>query len=112
MHILLIGKDGQLGHDLSPVLATLGTVVSLGRDRVDLEHPDVMRQTIRAVQPDVIVNAAAYTAVDRAENEPDRANAINATAPTVMAEVAQELGAALIHVSTDYVFDGQKNTPY
>jgi len=112
MRILLIGKDGQLGHDLFPVLTALGTVVAVGREGLNLENPDAIRQTLRDLQPHVVVNAAAYTAVDRAESEPDLANAINNIAPTIMAEISQELGAALVHVSTDYVFDGQKNTPY
>ncbi len=112
MRILVTGKDGQLGHELSPVLTALGTVIAVGRDSLNLENPDAIRQTLEAVQPDVIINSAAYTAVDRAESDFDRANAINSIAPTVMAEVAQEIGAALIHVSTDYVFDGQRNTPY
>lgn len=112
MRILLIGKDGQLGHDLLPVLAALGEVISVGRTTLDLENPDAIRQTLRDIQPDVTINAAAYTAVDRAESEPKRATAINGIAPTVIAEVTQELGAALLQVSTDYVFDGQKNTPY
>jgi dTDP-4-dehydrorhamnose reductase len=112
MRILLIGKNGQLGHDLLPVLAALGDVTAVGRETVDLENPDAIRQMLQDVHPTTIVNAAAYTAVDRAEHEPERAIAINGTAPTVMADVAQQLGSALIHVSTDYVFDGQKNTPY
>ncbi len=112
MRILLIGKDGQLGHDLLPILATLGEVISVGRATLDLEDPDAIRQILWQIQPDVTVNAAAYTAVDRAESEPNRATAINGTAPTIIAEVSQKLGAALLHVSTDYVFDGQKNTPY
>lgn len=112
MRILLIGKNGQLGHDLSPILAALGEVISVGRDTLDLENPDAIRQTLRDNHPRMIVNVAAYTAVDRAEQELERAIAINGTAPTIMAEVAQDLGAAFLHVSTDYVFDGQKNTPY
>jgi dTDP-4-dehydrorhamnose reductase len=112
MRILLIGKNGQLGHDLFPALTALSTVVSVGRESLNLENPDAIRQTLREIQPNVVVNAAAYTAVDQAESEPDLASAINSTAPTVMAEIAQELGAALLHVSTDYVFDGRKNTPY
>jgi len=113
MRILLIGKDGQLGHDLSPVLAALGEVIPVGRGVLDLEGSDTaLRQLLRDIRPDTIVNAAAYTAVDRAESEPARANTINGFAPKTMAEIAQEIGAGIIHVSTDYVFDGQKNTPY
>jgi dTDP-4-dehydrorhamnose reductase len=110
--ILLIGRDGQLGAELYPHLTPLGEVTRMGRDQVDLTVPDQLRQAIRQVTPQVIVNAAAYTAVDRAESEPDLAKAINATAPTVMAEEAQKLNATLIHVSTDYVFDGTQNRPY
>jgi dTDP-4-dehydrorhamnose reductase len=112
MRILLIGKNGQLGHELLPVLTALGEVKAVGREALDLENSDAIRQIIRDVCPTTIINAAAYTAVDRAESDLERAIAINGTAPTVMAEVAQELGSALIHVSTDYVFDGKKNTPY
>lgn len=112
MRILLIGKNGQLGHDLFPVLAALGEVTAVGRETLDLENPDAIRHILQDIHPNTIVNAAAYTAVDRAESEPERVIAINGTAPTIMAEVAQELRSALIHVSTDYVFDGQKNTPY
>lgn len=112
MQILLIGKNGQLGHDLLPVLAALGNVSAVGRETLDLENPDAIRQMLQDVHPTAIVNAAAYTAVDRAEHESERAIAINGTAPTVMADMAQQLGSALIHVSTNYVFDGQKNTPY
>jgi len=113
MRILLIGKDGQLGYDLLPVLGTLGKVIPVGRSTLNLENSDtLLKQALRKMRPTVIVNAAAYTAVDRAESEPVLANAINGFAPKAMAEVAQELGAGLIHFSTDYVFDGQKNTPY
>lgn len=112
MRILLLGKDGQLGQDLQLKLAAQGEIICCGRDTLDLENSALIRQMVRQVQPDIIVNAAAYTAVDRAESEPERAIAINGTAPTILAEEAQKLGAALLHVSTDYVFDGQKNTPY
>jgi dTDP-4-dehydrorhamnose reductase len=112
MRTLLIGKDGQLGHDLCRLFQSSNAVVAGGRETLNLENPDEIRQVLRDVCPTVIINAAAYTAVDRAESEPDRAKAINGTAPTVMAEVAQELGSALLHISTDYVFDGKKNTPY
>jgi len=110
--ILLTGAAGQLGHDLQTLLATVGEVISLSRDGLDLAQPEQVRDLIRAIQPGAIVNAAAYTAVDKAESEVELANIINGTTPTAMAEVAQELGIPLIHVSTDYVFDGQKNTPY
>lgn len=110
--ILLLGKNGQLGSDLQPILAAQYETICYGRDTLDLENPDAIRQVVQDIQPNIIVNAAAYTAVDRAESEPERAIAINGTAPTVMAEEAERLGASLLHVSTDYVFDGQKNTPY
>lgn len=112
MRVLLIGKNGQLGHDLFPVLGALGEVTAVGRETLDLENPDAIRHLLQDIHPNIIVNAAAYTAVDRAESEPEKATSINGTAPTVMAEVAQKLQSALIHISTDYVFDGQKNTPY
>jgi len=112
MRILLTGKDGQLGSELQPFLAPLGDLTAMGRDELDLTRDSSIRQTVQSLQPDVIVNAAAYTGVDTAEKEIDRAIAINGTAPTILAEEAQKLGSAIIHVSTDYVFDGQKNTPY
>jgi len=112
MRILLIGKDGQLGEELQGLLPTLGTVKAVGRAELDLLQPEAIRQMIHDVEPHLIVNAAAYTAVDKAESEPELAHAINGTAPTVMAKTAEAIGATLIHVSTDYVFDGQKNTPY
>ncbi|MEQ8969608.1 MAG: dTDP-4-dehydrorhamnose reductase [Coleofasciculus sp. C1-SOL-03] len=110
--ILLTGTAGQLGSELQQTLAPLGEVMGVDRQGLDLTQPDKIRQVIGEFKPDVIVNAAAYTAVDKAETETERANAINGTAPTIMAEAAQQLGAALIHVSTDYIFDGKKNTPY
>ncbi|MEQ8464909.1 dTDP-4-dehydrorhamnose reductase [Coleofasciculus sp. E1-EBD-02] len=110
--ILLTGMAGQLGSELQQTLVPLGEVMGVDRQGLDLTQPDKIRQVIGEVQPDVIVNAAAYTAVDKAETETELANAINGTAPTIMAEAAQELGATLIHVSTDYIFDGRKNTPY
>jgi dTDP-4-dehydrorhamnose reductase len=112
MRILLTGITGQLGSELQQTLAPLGEVMGVDRQDLDLTQPDKIRQVIGEFKPDVIVNAAAYTAVDKAETETERANAINGTAPTIMAEAAQQLGAALIHVSTDYIFDGKKNTPY
>lgn len=110
--ILLIGKDGQLGWDLIEILQPIGELMAVGRDTVDLTAPEQVRYAIRSYQPQVIINAAAYTAVDKAESEPDLAEMINAVTPGVMAEEAQRLQATLIHVSTDYVFDGAKNTPY
>ncbi|MBE9125775.1 MULTISPECIES: dTDP-4-dehydrorhamnose reductase [unclassified Coleofasciculus] len=110
--ILLTGTAGQLGQELKQSLAALGEVRDFDRQMLDLAQPDKIRQAVAEVKPDLIVNAAAYTAVDKAENENELANAINGTAPTIMAEEAQRLGAVLIHVSTDYIFDGRKNTPY
>ena len=112
MRILLTGKDGQLGYDLQACLGPSHHVFAYGRDRLNLEDPAMIREVIAQCRPDVIVNAAAYTAVDRAEQESDRAHAINAVAPQVMAVAAQDLGAAILHVSTDYVFDGNHNLPY
>ena len=110
--ILLTGTAGQLGSELQHTLAPLGEVMGVDRHKLDLTQPDKIRQVIGEFKPDVIVNAAAYTAVDKAETETELANAINGTAPTIMAEAARQLGATLIHVSTDYIFDGKKNTPY
>ncbi len=112
MQILLTGKDGQLGQELYPLLSSLGNVVAVGRDTCDLANPEAIRQVVDQTQPNLIINAAAYTAVDKAESEPELAIAINGTAPGILAAEAQRLGATLIHVSTDYVFDGQNNTPY
>ncbi|MEQ9237525.1 dTDP-4-dehydrorhamnose reductase [Coleofasciculus sp. E2-BRE-01] len=110
--ILLTGTAGQLGSELQQTLAPLGEVMGVDRHKLDLTQLDEIRQVIGEFKPDLIVNAAAYTAVDKAETETELANAINGKAPTIMAEAAQQLGAALIHVSTDYIFDGKKNTPY
>lgn len=116
MKILLFGKDGQVGRELQRSLAPLGEVVALGsRDArwpSDFSQPERLRETVAAIAPDVIVNAAAYTAVDRAEDEPARAHAINAVAPAVLAEAAEALGAWLVHYSTDYVFDGGGQRPW
>lgn len=110
--ILLIGSAGQLGQELVHVLPQIGNVVAINRRNLDLAYPDAIRQAITQSEPDVIVNAAAYTAVDRAESEPDLAHQINAVAPQVMAEAAQQSGGLLVHISTDYVFDGKTNCPY
>jgi dTDP-4-dehydrorhamnose reductase len=110
--ILVTGIHGQLGQELRQTLAPLGEVIGVGRETIDLSQPNVIRQVIATTKPDLIVNAAAYTAVDKAETEVELANAINAIAPAIMAEECQKLGATLLHVSTDYVFDGKKNTPY
>ncbi|HSB03464.1 MAG TPA: dTDP-4-dehydrorhamnose reductase [Anaerolineales bacterium] len=110
--ILLTGKNGQVGWELQRTLATLGEVIALDRHGLDLADPDLIRRVVREHKPNLIVNAAAYTAVDKAEEESDRAMAINGTAPGVLAEEARRLNAAVIHYSTDYVFDGNKNGPY
>jgi len=110
--ILLLGKTGQLGWELERTLASLGEVVALDFPEVNLLDEPSTRQAVRRAVPQVIVNATGYTAVDKAENEPEKAAAINARAPAVLAEEAQALGVALIHYSTDYVFDGLKGSPY
>jgi dTDP-4-dehydrorhamnose reductase len=110
--ILLTGKNGQVGFELQRRLAGLGQVIAVGRDEMDLSDPDAIRRAVRGAKPDLIVNAAAYTAVDQAESEPELALAINGVAPGILAEEAKRAGAALIHYSTDYVFDGSKAAPY
>lgn len=110
--ILLLGKDGQVGWQLQRSLAPLGRVTAVGRAGCDLSDLDGLRALIRAERPKIIVNAAAYTAVDKAESEPELAQRINADAPAVMAEEARALGALLVHYSTDYVFDGRKRGAY
>jgi dTDP-4-dehydrorhamnose reductase len=110
--ILLVGKNGQVGWELQRTLATLGEVVAVDRNGMDLADPDSIRSAIRSARPDLIVNAAAYTAVDKAESEPELAMAINGIAPGIMAEEAKRLGAAMVHYSTDYVFDGTKASLY
>lgn len=109
---LILGAQGQLGIELQHAFQNAGEVISLGRAGCDLSNPDNIRAAIRAAQPDVILNAAAYTAVDRAESEPDLAMRINGEAPGVMAEQARRINALLIHYSTDYVFDGSKPSPW
>lgn len=112
MKLLLLGKDGQVGWELQRALAPLGELIAVGRQEADLEDLEGLRQCIEQHQPDVIINAAAYTAVDKAEAEPARAQAINAEAVGVLAEAAKRSGAWLIHYSTDYVFDGAKSGFY
>ncbi|MGK7913653.1 MAG: dTDP-4-dehydrorhamnose reductase [Synechococcus sp.] len=112
MNILLLGADGQVGQELTQTLAPLGTVAAWGRQHLDLSQLDTIQPAISLNTPDVIVNAAAYTAVDRAESEPDLAHTINGKAVGEMAKVATVLGATLIHISTDYVFAGDASTPY
>ncbi|MCZ2126853.1 MAG: dTDP-4-dehydrorhamnose reductase [Anaerolineales bacterium] len=110
--ILLFGKRGQLGWELNQTLAPLGELFAFDSSELDLTDLAQLRQAIRRVAPQFIVNAAAYTDVDRAETEVDLAQKINANAPRVMAEEARELNAAFVHYSTDYVFDGKKNSAY
>lgn len=112
LRILLLGKYGQLGWELHRTLSPLGEITALDYPEIDLSNPEQARRCVQAVQPDIIVNASAYTAVDRAESEPELAAAINATTPGVLAEEAVAQRAALIHYSTDYVFDGSLNRPY
>lgn len=110
--ILLIGTTGQVGQELQSTLTQLGDVVGVNRQQLDLSQPEAIRAAIAEIRPDTIVNAAAYTAVDRAETEVELAMAINATAPKIMAEAATKVGATLVHISTDYVFNGKNYTPY
>lgn len=112
MKILLIGKNGQVGQELQRTLLPLGELVALGRDKLDLGDIAAVRQMLTEQAADVIVNASAYTAVDRAESDEASAAAVNATAVGAMAEYARAHGALLVHYSTDYVFDGAKAGPY
>ena len=116
MNILLFGKNGQLGWELQRSLSVLGQVTALSHDSTqlcgDFAQPDAVADTVRALCPDVIVNAAAHTAVDKAESEPARARLLNATTPGALAQEAARLGAWLVHYSTDYVFDGSGDRPW
>ena len=112
MKILITGQHGQVSRELQLRLQGLGELVVLGRDQLDLAEAEHIRQQVRAHRPHLIINAAAHTAVDLAESEPDAAFAINAIAPGILAEEAKALGIPLIHYSTDYVFDGSKPAPY
>lgn len=112
MTILLLGRNGQLGFELRRALAPVGPVVAIGHQDCDLSDARALRALVQRVRPRVIVNAAAYTAVDKAESEPDLAYQVNATAPQVLAEEAAQLNALLVHYSTDYVFDGTKTGAY
>ena len=112
MKILLIGKNGQVGKELEKALVEPEELIALDEHDLDLTNLDSIRTKIRHLQPDVIVNAAAYTAVDQAESEPDLAMTVNGTAPGILAEEAKRINALLIHYSTDYVFDGTKSSPY
>jgi len=112
MRILLVGKNGQIGYELERSLQGLGEMIAVDRRQMDLTDLAQVRDVIRTVKPSLLVNAAAYTEVDKAEGEPDLAMRINGEAPAIMAEEVKKLGAAMIHYSTDYVFDGKKTTPY
>jgi dTDP-4-dehydrorhamnose reductase len=112
LRILLTGRNGQIGWELERLLPSLGEVIATDRTTLDLADSEAIRRRVREVKPDVIVNSAAYTAVDQAESEPAAAMQINAIAPEVLAQEAKRLGARLVHYSTDYVFDGEKDRPY
>ncbi len=112
MTILLFGKLGQLGWELRRTLATLGPVVAYDYPEVDFTRLDDLREKAALLHPQVMINAAAYTAVDQAESQPELAHLVNASAPGVLANLAQELHIPFIHFSTDYVFDGEKGSPY
>ena len=112
MKILLTGKDGQVGFALYKKLASLGEVIATNRDMLDLSDPQAIRAFIDQIQPDIIINPAAYTQVDKAESEKLLAHQINAVAPQVLSDKASELDIPRIHFSTDYVFDGLKHEPY
>lgn len=112
MKILLIGKNGQVGFELRRALAPLGDIVAVGHNECDLANADVVRELVRRVAPDVIVNPAAYTAVDKAESDEATAFAVNAHAPRILGEEAARLGGLVVHYSTDYVFDGTKEGAY
>ena len=110
--VLLLGKNGQVGWELHRTLCPLGEIVATDRHDLDITDFHKLRETVRALKPQVIVNATAYTAVDKAEEEPELAMRINGSAPGVLAEEAKRCGALLVHYSTDYVFDGSKKEPY
>jgi dTDP-4-dehydrorhamnose reductase len=110
--IALVGADGQVGQELQHTLRSLGEVLPFNRQSLDLSQPEQIAERLIPLAPTIIVNAAAYTAVDKAESEPELAHTINTIAPTHLAKVAQNLNARLVHISTDYVFDGSKGAPY
>lgn len=110
--ILLLGGTGQVGHELRRTLGPLGPLEAPGREALDLSDPEALRSAVQRVAPDVVVNAAAYTNVDGAEENPEQARRLNAEAPGVLAAAARDVGAWLVHYSTDYVFDGTKQRPY
>ena len=112
MKILVTGRDGQVGWELARLLPALGEVAAFTRAEMDLANPDAVVDRVRAFKPDVIVNAAAYTAVDKAETDKEQATLVNAAGPAFLAAEAQARGALLVHYSTDYVYDGTKASPY
>lgn len=112
MRLLILGRDGQVGTALTQALAPLGEIVAFGRDGADLAHPQRLGALVDRVEPDVIINAGAYTAVEKAESEADLARVVNGEAPAALAAATAACGAWLIHYSTDYVFDGRKPAPY
>lgn len=112
MKLLLTGKHGQVGWELLQTLPALGEVVALDVEEMNLADADAIRRTVQAIRPDIIINPAAYTAVDKAESEPALAHAVNGIAPAILAEEAKRLNAVLVHYSTDYVFDGTQPSPY
>src|SRR5512135_2817590 len=112
MRILLFGSHGQLGWELERTLRSLGSLVVFDFPEVDFTHPEALGKIVISNRPDVIVNAAGYTAVDQAESEPEVARLVNGMAPGELALAALKTGAMLVHFSTDYVFDGRKSSPY
>lgn len=110
--ILLLGKNGQVGWELQRTLAPLGKLTALDRQELDFTDLKAVSQTISTIKPNIIVNAAAFTAVDQAEEEPELAMAVNGTAPGILADEAKKIKALLVHYSTDYIFDGKQNVPY
>ena len=112
MKILITGKNGQVGWELNHILSKTDTVFAMGRDQMDLSKPETLGSVIQEVRPDIIINAAAYTNVDKAESEHELAMTVNGVAPGMIAEEARKIGAGMIHYSTDYVFDGNTKSPY
>jgi len=112
MKILLTGKTGQIGKELNNIVGDLGNLITVEKEQLDLSKPNSIEPVILDIKPDIIINSAAYTAVDKAEEEPDLAMMVNAIAPGLLAKAARKVGAGLIHYSTDYVFDGCSKIPY
>lgn len=110
--ILLIGSQGQVGTELKNILSPTYQLTAISRQEIDLNQPENLRTIIKDIQPQIIINAAAYTAVDKAESEPEIAHTINAITPQIIAQESEKIGSFLIHISTDYVFDGNSNFPY